>query len=157
MAVIMRLVKKLRIYVDTSVMGGCVDEEFQEESLALLEMAKRGELVLIVSALLMDELEGAPEKVQKLLDVLPGESCESIVLTEEALELRDAYIASDVVTASHRNDATHVALATVSKADMIVSWNFKHIVHYDKIRGFNAVNLREGYMPIEIHTPKEVV
>ena len=50
-----------------------------------------------------------------------------------------------------------MALATIAKADMIVSWNFRHIVHYDKIRGFNAVNLREGYLPIDIRSPLEVV
>ena len=55
------------------------------------------------------------------------------------------------------DDAHHVAIATAERVDMIVSWNFQHIVHFDKIRGFNAVNLREGYSPIEIRSPKEVV
>jgi len=55
------------------------------------------------------------------------------------------------------NDALHVALAVVARADMIVSWNFKHIVHFDKMRGFNAVNLKEGYAQLMILSPLEVV
>ncbi len=82
---------------------------------------------------------------------------EGISLTEEAESLRDAYLRNDVVGEAQKNDALHVALASIAKADMIVSWNFKHIVHYDKIRGFNAVNLREGYLPIDIRSPLEVV
>lgn len=113
--------------------------------------------MLIVSSLLTDELELAPEKVQEVMQALPANVCESILVTEEVLELRDAYIASDVVSEVHGNDAMHVALATVSRADVIVSWNFKHIVHCDKIGGFISVNLREGSMPIEIRSPREVV
>ena len=54
-------------------------------------------------------------------------------------------------------DAQHIALATVCRADLVVSWNFKHIVHYEKIRGFNSVNLREGYGMVDIRSPREVV
>ena len=81
---------------------------------------------------------------------------ESVSATPEATELRNAYIASEVVGHQHQNDAFHGARATVSRADIIVSWNFRHIVHFDKIRGFNAVNLREGYLPMEIRSPLEV-
>ena len=78
-------------------------------------------------------------------------------MSGEAVQLRDAYLEAEVVGGTHGNDAYHVALATVARADLIVSWNFKHIVHFDKIRGFNAVNLREGYLPMEIRSPREVV
>jgi hypothetical protein len=61
------------------------------------------------------------------------------------------------VGAAHASDALHVALATVTHADMIVSWNFRHIVHFDKMREFNAVNVREGYGRLEILSPLEVV
>jgi hypothetical protein len=71
--------------------------------------------------------------------------------------LRDAYLAAGVVGAASENDAHHVALAAVARADLIVSWNFKHIVHVDKIRRFNAVNLIEGYGMIDIRSPLEVV
>jgi hypothetical protein len=76
---------------------------------------------------------------------------------EEAVLLHDAYLAAGVVGPGSDDDAQHVANATVARADMIVSWNFKHIVHFQKIRGYNAVNLREGYALLAIHTPTEVI
>jgi len=148
---------RLRIYIDTSVVGGCHDEEFEQDSRALMRMARDGEIRLLVSTLLAAELDQAPENVQTVLPDLPEEALEPVSLSEEASSLRDAYLAAEVVGRKRQDDAYHVALATVTRADMIVSWNFKHIVHFDKIRGFNAVNLREGYMPIEIRTPREVV
>jgi len=146
-----------RIYIDTSVVGGCLDAEFAEESHALLRMARDGSAILLISDVLVDELHQAPERVRNLLTALPPESLERIEATEEALELQDAYVAANVVTESSKRDAFHVALATLARADMIVSWNFKHIVHYEKIRGFNAVNYGAGYPMIAIHSPKEVV
>jgi predicted nucleic acid-binding protein len=151
------LMKKLRVYIDTSVVGGCHDEEFQVESRMLMDMARRGSVVLLVSHVLFDELAAAPVKVQSVLTDLPTEALESVAPSEEAEELQRAYLKAKVVQPPHGNDALHVAVSTVAKADMIVSWNFKHIVHFEKIRGFNAVNLREGYLPIEIRSPKEVV
>ena len=142
--------------MDTSVVGGCQDKEFEEDSLALMEMAQRGEARLLISRILADELKLAPDKAQKVLSALPEECLESVDLSEEARQLRDAYLAAGVVGKNQSADAYHVALATVARADVIVSWNFKHIVHFDKIRGFNAVNLQEGYLPIDIRSPKEV-
>jgi len=149
--------KRLRIYVDTSVIGGCFDQEFQEDSRALINMAKTGEACLLVSQLLVDELKDAPDYIQRIIIDVPGNNVEAILFNMEALQLREAYLEAGVIGRNHAMDAHHVALATVARADVIVSWNFKHIVHFDKIRGFNAVNLREGYMPVEIRAPKEVV
>ena len=78
-------------------------------------------------------------------------------MTAESEQLRDAYLAAGVVGPAAMNDAHHVALATVARADLIVSWNFRHIVHVEKIRRFNAVNLMEGYVTIDIRSPREVV
>lgn len=149
--------KQLRIYVDTSVIGGCLDEEFAEESEALLQMVTDGKIRLIVSDILVDELDQAPQEVQKKFGVLPPKQLEAVRQFKETERLRDLYLDAEVVGQARKNDAHHVALATVARADMIVSWNFKHIVHFEKIRGFNAVNLREGYLPIDIRSPKEVI
>lgn len=149
--------KTLRVYIDTSVVGGCFDKGFQKESRAFFKMAKDGKIRLVVSSLLIDELSQAPSEVQTVLMDLSSAGIENMKIEEEAIELRDKYLAADVVGPAHADDALHVALATVARVDMIVSWNFKHIVHFDKIRGFNAVNLREGYLPIEICSPLEVV
>lgn len=149
--------KKPRIYIDTSIVGGCFDEEFASESRALLAKVERGEVVLLVSDLLLDELSRAPDNVQALIDGLRADCVEYVTTNEEAQTLRMAYLAANVVGKASKNDAHHVALATVYSADMIVSWNFRHIVHYDKIRNYNGVNIREGYGSIEIYSPKEVV
>ncbi len=149
--------KRLRIYIDTSILGGCLDAEFARESNLLLNEAAGGRVTLLLSNLLAAELEDAPERVRAILNAIPIEALERIRSTPEAEKLRDAYLEAGVVGSGSAVDAHHVALATVQRADMIVSWNFKHIVHFEKIRGFNAVNLREGYGPIEIRSPMEVV
>jgi predicted nucleic acid-binding protein len=149
--------KKLRVYIDTSVVGGCCDKKFEKESRSLFAMADRGDVILIVSDILAEELESAPEGVRNVLAAVSEENLELVEVSEEAVALRDAYMAAEVVGPQQAYDAFHVALATVARADLIVSWNFKHIVHFEKIRGFNAVDLREGYLPIDIRSPLEVV
>ena len=146
----------MRVYVDTSVIGGCLDEEFSQESQALLEMARDGKLVFLVSDLLLEELRKAPPAVLRVLADLPDDATETLTTSEESGRLRDAYLAANVVGAASESDAHHVALATVARADLIVSWNFKHVVHVDKIRMFNAVNLMH-YGLIDIRSPLEVV
>jgi hypothetical protein len=148
---------KPRVYVDTSVIGGCLDDEFAPESQALFEMARNGEVILLLSDLLIRELEGAPPDVRAILPQLAPGTIERLFVDEESEHLLAAYLRAKVVGRQHTNDAHHVAMATIARADVILSWNFKHIVHWDRIRLFNAVNLREGYSIIEIRSPKEFV
>jgi predicted nucleic acid-binding protein len=149
--------KTPRVYADTSVIGGCLDDEFAVESAALLETARDGRMVLLLSDLLAEELDAAPAEVQQLLAELPPSAFERVISSPESEALRDAYLRAGVVSRRHARDAHHIALATVARADIVVSWNFKHIVHWDKIRLFNAVNMRQGYVPIEIRSPREVI
>lgn len=149
--------KRLRIYLDTSVVGGCLDAEFQKESSEIMAMARRGEITLLISSLLEDELEKAPVEINDLLGSLPVECLERVAISEESSRLRNRYMEAEILGKGRADDALHVALATVSHADLLVSWNFRHIVHFDKIRQFNAVNLAEGYSSVEIRSPKEVV
>jgi predicted nucleic acid-binding protein len=147
----------MRVYVDTSVIGGCLDEEFAEKSRALIELARQGGLVLLVSDLLLEELSHAPHAVRRVLARLPAESIETLTASEESRRLRDAYLAAGVVGIASESDAHHVALATIARADLVLSWNFRHVVHVDKIKMFNAVNLMQGYGLIDIRSPLEVV
>ena len=147
---------RFRLYADTSVMGGCFDLEFVEASQAFMTCVREGSLTLVISELLIEELSQAPTAVQELLTELPTDQIESIMITDESEILRDAYLAAKVVGPASSYDAHHVALASIAKVDYIVSWNFKHLVHVEKIRGFNSVNLRLGYPLIDIRTPKEV-
>ena len=148
---------KPRIYIDTSMIGGCLDPEFARESNVLLQMAKEGKIRLLVSDLLIRELDGGPESVRAVLRGLPSDATESVFLSQESQILFSAYMNARIIAARYENDAVHVAIATVSKADLILSWNFKHLVHWDKIRMFNSVNMREGYPQIEIRSPWEYV
>jgi predicted nucleic acid-binding protein len=149
--------KKQRIYIDTSVIGGCIDAMFSTESTLLFDMARSGTITFILSDIVLDELDKAPIEVQELLATLPSYAYEVVESSFESEILCARYIAANVVGRASRNDAHHVAIASVERVDMIVSWNFKHIVHLDKIRGFNAVNLQEGYPLLEIRSPREIV
>jgi predicted nucleic acid-binding protein len=150
--------KSLRIYVDTSVFGGCFDDEFKEASLKLFDEIRAGRFILLFSAATLRELKTAPEQVRGVLRSIPEQFLEAIEETPEVIELRDAYLKAGIVTKKSTVDAEHIAAASVAGADIIVSWNFKHIVHYDKIRGYRAVNLLNRYSHlIAIHSPKEVI
>ena len=147
---------KQRIYIDTSVVGGYFDDEFSADTVPFFERAKYGELTIIVSDLLEAELLRAPEFVKKLLQSIPEQQIEKVRLSPEASDLADKYIEAKVVGKTSRADCQHIAIATLCKADVLVSWNFKHIVNLDRIRGYNGINYQLGYNMIEIRTPKEI-
>lgn len=149
--------KKLSLYIDTSVIGGYFDLEFEEETKKLFQSILNNEFHIIYSTVTEDELLNAPEKVRELLDTIPNENKTKIELTEEAVMLGDTYITENVVGKKSREDCFHIALATIHKADILVSWNFKHIVNVMRIRGYNAVNLKLGYSNIDIRSPKEII
>jgi hypothetical protein len=87
----------------------------------------------------------------------PAEKFERVELTEEAVQLADKYIIEKVVGKTSVEDCRHIALATINKVDILASWNFKHIVNLDRIKGYNSVNLRNGYSLLEIRSPKDLV
>lgn len=147
----------MRIYIDTSVIGGCEDEEFRDHSIRLMECFARGDFVLVLSNLTLQELAEAPEGVRWRLGKVPEEHILVLQLDAEARELAEAYISEGVITATMRADARHIAMATVARVDVLVRWNFKHIVNLNRIRGFNSVNLRRGYPGLEIRSPREVL
>jgi predicted nucleic acid-binding protein len=149
--------KKLHIYVDTSVIGGCEDEEFATVTRRLWSKFQTGECLIVISDLTLQEIESAPQNVRRNLENIPADYQINVQLNAEAKELADAYAAHGIVGPGSLADALHVAIATVSSVDVFVSWNFKHIVNLGRIRLFNAVNLEQGYGLIEIRTPKEVL
>jgi predicted nucleic acid-binding protein len=146
----------LRVYIDASVIGGCLDEEFAEDSQRVFELARAGYLRLLLSDVVVRELEQAPSPVRHLLETLPESSLEQVAITEEVRQLRDAYITAGVIAQRWVDDATHVAAASVTRADAIVSWNFRHIVRLDKIKGYNQVNRSLGFDELTIVSPKEI-
>ncbi|MGR3318444.1 MAG: PIN domain protein [Candidatus Anammoxibacter sp.] len=128
-----------------------------EDSLKLIEKFKKGEMTAVISELTRLELKGAPYEVQNILREIPEINKENVKLTKESEELGRMYIKEKVVGIGKLVDAEHIAIATINRVDAIVSWNFKHIVNLQRIRGYNAVNLKYGYPLIEIRTPKEVL
>lgn len=147
----------VNVYVDTSVIGGCCDEEFQEWSLALFEEFKTGAKKIIISDLATFELAGAPEAVHLKLNEVPLQYRHYLVSNEDARELAHTYVKEGALSNKSFNDALHIALATLNNADVLASWNFKHIVNLNRIRLYNSINIRLGLRLIEIRTPREIL
>ena len=148
--------RPVRVYADTSVYGGILDEEFAEPSRTFFEQVRSGRFHLILSPIVRDELEDAPNSIRALFDEMRT-MAEIMDATEEVVGLQQAYLEAVILTPRWAADALHVAVATVSQCRMIVSWNFKHIVSFRKIPLYNGVNLAKGYGAIGIHTPQEVI
>ena len=117
----------------------------------------RGVKVAVISDLTLKELEDAPLKVRSLVGEIPEEHKEYVVLDDETRTLARCYIEEGVVSDGFLIDAQHIAIATVNRGDVLVSWNFKHIVNLTKIRHYNAVNLKYGYPLLEIRSPMVVL
>jgi predicted nucleic acid-binding protein len=146
----------VRSYADTSVFGGVFDEEFAEPSKEFFREVRENRFILVTSAVVQAELEPAPREVRDLFEEILG-IAQVTEVTAEALTLRDAYLEAGVVPAKYTDDALHVALASISGCHVIVSWNFRHIVHFEKIPRYNAVNVLHGYAALGIYSPAEVI
>jgi predicted nucleic acid-binding protein len=149
--------KQQRIYVDTSIVGGFFDTEFEKETKLLFKRLENKEVIFVVSSMLGKELYNAPEHVKALLQKYEKSCFEEVEMTKEAEQLANKYIAEKVIGKASYEDCCHIALATIHKVDVLASWNFKHIVNLDRIKGYNGVNLKMGYSTIEIRNPKDLV
>lgn len=148
--------KSIRVYADTSVFGGVFDDEFKSASEAFFDEVRRGRFNLVISPIVVNEVDLAPELVRALFDEMLAYANLTPV-SQEAIDLQDAYLKAKVVSERWSSDALHVAIATISGCEMIVSWNFHHIVHFEKIPLYNAVNVLNGFSEIEIYSPSQVI
>lgn len=146
-----------RIYLDTSVFGGYFDAEFEIWTKIVFDKIFRQEFKVIYSTLIDIELTPAPENVRNLAKSLPATSLEFVDVSKEAEHLAERYLQENIVGKTSRADCLHIALATLSNADALVSWNYKHIVNVNRIRGYNAVNYKFGHKLLEIRTPREIL
>jgi len=148
--------KLIRVYADTSVFGGLFDEEFETASKAFFDAVKKGSFKLITSELVREEIQVGPQKVLDIFEefLVIAEIAE---VSDSVLELQQSYVEAGIVSERYATDAMHVALATVSNADVIISWNFKHIVNFQKIPLYNAVNTLNRFGKIAIYSPLEVI
>lgn len=146
----------MKFYVDTSVWGGFDDLEFSEWTIPFFEQARQGKFVIVLSDVTIGELQKAPEIVRNLPTTIPPDYLELISLTNEHLSLADKYVEEGALTSKYHSDAQHIAISSILKVDSLVSWNFKHMVNFFRIRQYNSINLKYGYGTIDIRTPKEV-
>ena len=107
--------------------------------------------------MLEQELEKAPQYVRELITKYDEDYLEYVNSTKEAEILADCYIAEKVVGKTSIEDCQHIAIATINKVDVLASWNFKHIVNLARIKGYNSVNMKMGYITLKIKTPKELI
>jgi hypothetical protein len=145
-----------RVYVDACSIGGLFNQ-YAEQTKPFWATVRRGAITIIVSDVLEREVRPAPQCVRDFFESLPESQIERVVLTEESDALAKRYIAANVVGTTSLDDCRHIAIATLAKADALVSWNFRHVVNASKIRGYNGVNMLFGYTQIDIRTPYEVI
>ena len=146
-----------RVYIDTSVIGGCFDQEFEEWSIKLFDDFNSRKKIAVVSDITLDELTDAPGQVQEIFRKIPDKSLEILASDSESRELAEKYIIEKAVSDKFYEDALHIAIATINQVNVLASWNFKHIVNLDRIRKYNSVNLKNGYSILEIRTPREIL
>jgi len=144
------------VYAETSVFGGVFDDEFAGASRLFFDQVRSGRFRLVVSALVEAELEPAPLRVRRLYEEM-FDLAEDVDIAPEAIRLQQAYLEAGIVSPGRSEDALHVAIATVAGCSVIVSWNFRHIVHLEKVPLYNAVNVVKGYREIAIYSPLEVI
>ena len=144
-----------RIYIDTSVIGGYFDEEFEDATKQLFDRIKNKDFDVYFSEVNETELSLAPTHIQDLKKLIPLDCYKYAELNEEAKQLAETYVSEKALGQASMNDAYHIAIASVNRLDCLVSWNFKHIVNFDKIKLFNSINLKLGYPLIDIRTPLE--
>ena len=147
----------MKVYTDTSVIGGYFDKEFQVWSIALWNEFITGAKNIMLSDLTVQELEFARKEIRSLIIDIPETNRVDIIIDDEAIKLAETYIIEGALTNKSYNDALHIALATINNADVLASWNFKHIVNLERIRLYNSINIRFGYRLIEIRTPREIL
>lgn len=148
--------KKLKIYLDTSVIGGCFDEEFKKYSDRIIENIISDNITGVISEITINELSNAPVFVKEHF-ITYKNKLEVLELTEEVKELAMKYIEEKIISERYYEDALHIAFATINQIDVLVSWNFKHIVNFNKIIKFNSVNLKNMYKNLQIYSPMEVL
>ena len=146
-----------RIYVDTSVFGGYFEVEFEQWTKPFIQKFITGEFKLLYSQLTEIELKNAPEQVRNLIKLIPVNHIEFLSVTDMVVKLADLYIEEKVVGKTSIEDCRHIAIATLNNADLLASWNFKHIVNVARIRGYNSVNYKYGHKIIDIRTPREII
>jgi hypothetical protein len=150
------------LYIETSVFGFYFDQNprnalRREATVALLEQIHLGIMDAATSPLTFDELRRSAEPLRSRLLPLADGIRRLTADKQEVDRLTRAYLNDRVIPEDYMEDATHVAYATLGRADVLVSFNLRHLANEWAERQIGAVNLREGYQPLRIRTPEEVL
>jgi predicted nucleic acid-binding protein len=146
----------MKFYLDTSVFGGFFDKEFEKPTKELFNFIKDNNIEILYSPIVKEELELAPTVVKLLADQFLA-SALYINITKEMENLSQLYVYEGALTNKSANDASHIAIATIGETDAIVTWNFKHMANFIRIKQYNSINLRQGYKTIDIYTPRQII
>jgi len=153
-------VKKLKLYLETSVFGfmvGARQSPFTEATERLFQEIGAGRAEAFTSTEVTRELTNAPEPLRTdLLRILGAYPLTELEPTEEARELAGKYLEAGIIPRKAEPDALHIAIAVVNNLDVVVSWNLQHIVKTRTRLGVNGINKLSGYREIDIATPQEV-
>lgn len=149
--------KPIKLYIDTSVWNFALETE-RKDSITTYEFLKsvggHNEYSLIISNLVEAEIKDAHDKrKEELLSLIETFKPEIIYSNKEAFDLAETYLSEKLIPENFRDDAVHIAIATVNHCNFLVSWNFKHIVKAKVIWGVHLINHREGYGLIELVSP----
>ena len=147
----------LTLYLDNSIVGGYFDAEFEEATRLLWRLEEEGRCRFVASVVTQQEVIQAPPAVIELFAKTFPDNSSLLDLTLRAEGLAKAYVESGIVTSKYVDDARHVAIATTHGIGILVSWNFRHLVNYQRESGFNRINLENGYPTIRIISPLELV
>ena len=147
-----------RVYVETSVISGMFDSnDHPARAQPFWDAVFNGKIRVVLSDVLKEEVECAPQHVRDFYAKIPESQIERIAAEEEADALAEQYVFAGIVGEKSLNDCRHVALAAIAGADVLVSFNCRHIVNLNRIDRYNAINTLHGYPKIEIRTPDEVI
>ena len=153
--------KKLKVYLDTSVIGAIFDVEDTERvrvTESLLDKIKHGEYEGYTSNITLAEINKGPTKLKEhLTQKVRDTKLKILDEDEECVYLADEYLKEKIIPKTYRDDARHIGIAVKNQMDVVVSWNYRHMVNLSVRRCVNSVNLRLGYKTIEIVSPMEVV
>ena len=144
------------VYSTTSVFFGLFDKQFQKHTRTLFDFIEKQGIKIIHSDVLEEDLQLATQEIRSIANEKLLQA-EYIKLDEKIKKLAEAYIKEEILTDKSINDARHIATATLSGADVMISWNFKHIANFMKIQEYNSINLQQGYRETPIYSPMAII
>ncbi len=153
--------KKLKIYLETTIINFYFADDAPDkkaDTIQLFQEMKKGNYEAYTSNAVLDEINEASEQLrQKLLSLLVKYDIPVLEEGSDVDRLADLYVSEGIIPLKYREDTVHIAMATITGMDIILSWNFKHIVKRKTILMTNLINAREGYKNIDIYSPSEVI